>query len=119
MLNPNKNTRARSTIKAFTVEDVRGELYVCPNNCVSKVVLLFVTNANGNTTVNIEWYKASEDEHYYILGGKHLTLGEFIRFSDSYIILEPGDKLEITPTSNATPDIHAFCTVEEIFIPVG
>ncbi len=114
-----KSTRARSSIKAFTVEDVRGELYVCPNNCVSKVVLLFVSNANGTTNVNIEWYKASEDEHYFILGGKNLTLGEFIQFSDSYIVLEAGDKLEITPTSNDTPDIHAFCTVEETFIPVG
>jgi hypothetical protein len=59
------------------------------------------------------------DEHYFILGGKNLTLGEFIQFSDSYIVLEAGDKLEITPTSNDTPDIHAFCTVEETFIPVG
>lgn len=119
MLNSSKNIRARSPIKAFTVENVRGELYVCPNNCTSKVVLLFVSNANGTTSVDIEWYKASEEEHYFILGGKNLSLGEFIQFSDSYIILEAGDKLEITPKSNATPDIHAFCTVEETFIPVG
>lgn len=117
--NVSKNIRSRSVVKAFTVKDVRGELYVCPNNCTSKVVLLFVTNVNGTTNIKIDWYKASEATHYAILGGKNLTLGEFIQFSDSYIILEPGDKLEITPSGHATPDIHAFCTVEETFIPVG
>jgi hypothetical protein len=114
-----KNTRARSVVKSFTVEDVRGELYVCPNNCTTKMVLLFVANANGNTTVSIEWYRASASDHYFITGGKNLLSGEFIQFSDSYIVLEPGDKIEITSTGNATPDIHAFCTVEETFIPVG
>lgn len=114
-----KNTRSRSVVKDFTVENVRGELYVCPNNCTTKMVLLFVANANGNTTVIIEWYRASASDHYFITGGKNLTSGEYIQFSDSYIVLEPGDKIEITPSGNASPNIHAFCTVEEIFIPVG
>lgn len=96
-----KNTRARSALGTY------------------KVVLLFVANANGNTSVKIEWYRASEALHYYILSGKNLGSGEFLQFSDSYIVLEPGDKLEITPSANATPNIHAFCTVEESFIPVG
>lgn len=119
--NPNiiKSMRARSVIKAFTVEDVRGELYVCPNNCSTKMALLFVSNANGNTTVAVEWYRAADTDHYFIVGGKNLVSGEYIQFSDSYIVLEPGDKIEITPTGNASPNIHAFCTVEETFTPVG
>ena len=117
--NVSKNIRSRSVVKAFTVEDVRGELYVCPNNCRTRVILLFLSNANGNTSVDIEWYRAADTDHYFIVGGKNLTSGEYIQFSDGYIVLEPGDKLEITPSGNATPDIHAFCTVEETFIPVG
>ena len=34
------------------------------------------------------------------------------------LVLEPGDKLEVTATGS-TPRVDAFCTVEEIFIPVG
>lgn len=115
----NKSGRAKSVVKAFTTEDVRGELYVCPNNSTARMVLLFFSNANGNTSVDVEWYRASDASHYFIVGGKNLTSGEYVQFSDSYIVLEPGDKIEITPSGNAAPNIHAFCTVEEIFIPVG
>jgi hypothetical protein len=114
-----KLTRERSTLKSFTTKDLREALYTCPNNCRTKVPLLFVTNANGTTTVTIEWYRASDGVHHFILSGKNLSLGEFIQFSDSYIVLEPGDKLEITPSGHATPNISAFCTVEETFVPVG
>lgn len=114
-----KNVRDKSALGVFDTEDVRGELYVCPNNCRARVVLLFVSNANGNTTVKIEWYRVADSQHYYIISGKNLGTGEFLQFSDSYIVLEPGDKIEITPSANATPNIHAFCTVEEVFIPVG
>jgi hypothetical protein len=115
----NKSGRAKSVIKDFTTENVRGELYVCPNNCTARMVLLFVSNADGGTNVRVEWYRASDATHYFILQDKNLTASEFIQFSDSYIVLEPGDKIEITPSSNNTPNIHAFCTVEETFIPVG
>jgi hypothetical protein len=114
-----KAGRARSPVKIFTTPNVRGELYVCPANCRAKVVLLFISNANGTTSVKVEWYKASDNLHHFIVAGKNFALGEFLQFSDGYIVLEPGDKLEVTPTGNASPDIHAFCTVEETFIPVG
>ena len=114
-----KFIRERSSLKSFTTEDLRETLYTCPNNCRAKVPLLFVTNANGTTSVMIEWYRAAETEHHYILSGKNLATGEFIQFSEGYIVLEPGDKLEITPSGNATPHISAFCTVEETFVPVG
>jgi hypothetical protein len=114
-----KAGRARSPIKTFTTQNVRGELYTCPSNCTAKVVLLFISNANGTTSVKVEWYKASTNTHYFIVAGKNFSQGEFLQFSDSYIVLEPGDKLEVTPTGNSSPDIHAFCTVEETFIPVG
>jgi len=114
-----KVERERSIVSRFTTEDARETLYTCPNNCRARLVLLFVTNANGTTILDIEWYRASVDTHYHILGGKNLVTGEFIQFSDSYLVLEPGDKLEITPSGANNPDISAFCTVEETFVPVG
>lgn len=114
-----KVERERSVVSRFTTEDLREVLYTCPNNCRTRVVLLFVTNANGTTSLDIEWYRASVDAHYHILGGKNLGTGEYIQLSDSYIVLEPGDKIEITPSGAASPDISAFCTVEETFVPVG
>lgn len=84
------------------------------------MVLLFFVNANGtSTTVDVEWYRASDNAHYFILGSKSMNASEYLQFSDGYIVLEPGDKIEFTPKSNNTPLIDAFCTVEETFIPVG
>jgi len=128
MINQNgaRFERAKSFISRFTTEDVRGSLYTCPKNCRARVVLLFVTNASSivggggdNTNITVEWYRAEEDLHYFILGSRNLSSTEFLQFSEGYIVLEPGDKIEITPSNNASPQISAFCTVEEIFVPVG
>jgi len=69
-------------------------------------------------SVTFEWYRAEDTTHYYILSGKNLSTGEFVQLSDGYIVLEPGDKLEITP-SGSDPVVDALCTVEEVFIPIG
>lgn len=114
-----KPERPRSVVQSFTTPDTRGVLYTCPPNCRSKMVLLFIANANGNVNVSIEWYRASADTHYFILGAKSFTQSDFLQFTDSYIVLEPGDKIEVTLTNNANPEVDVFCTVEEMFIPVG
>lgn len=106
-------TRAISHIIACTTATTHN-LYTCPQNCRGKVVLVFITNANGNNSVNLTWYRAAKDTNYFILGGKNLSLGEFVQLSDSYIILEPGDRLDITLSTAGNVD--AFCTVEESFI---
>lgn len=83
------------------------------------MILFYVVNANGTTTVDVEWYRASDNDRYFILGAKNFSASEFIQLSDAYIVLEAGDKIEVTPKSNATPLVDAFCTVEETFLPVG
>lgn len=107
--------RSKSEIISCTTEDQRETLYVCPLNCRAQIPLVYIVNANGNTDVTFEWYRASEDTYYYILEGKNLSQGGTIQLSDSYIVLEPGDKLEVTPSGNATPEIDALCTAEEFF----
>lgn len=113
-----KNYREKSEIISCTVDDQRETLYECPPNCRAKVSLVYIVNANGNVSVTFEWYRASDTTHYYIISGKNLGTGDTIQLSDGYIVLEPGDKLEVTP-DGTDPIVDVFCTVEEIFIPVG
>ena len=107
--------RVKTPIISCTVEDQRETLYTCPANCRTKVPLVYIVNANGTTDVTFEIFKAVDNFHYYVLSGKNFSEAEFIQFSDAYIVLEPGDKLEVTPSGNTTPVIDALCTVEETF----
>jgi len=113
-----KVDRPTSTIKSFTTSGSTGILYTCPLNCRSKVVLVYIVNAGPNVSVNLKWYRASTSTSFFILGSKNMALGEYVQLSDSYIILDPGDRLELTPTGT-TPLVDAICTAEETFIPVG
>lgn len=107
--------RVKTPIISCTVEDQRETLYTCPPNCRTKIPLVYIVNANGRTSVVFEIYKAATDTHFYILSDRNFFKSEFIQFSDAYIVLEPGDKLEITPSGNDTPLVDALCTAEETF----
>lgn len=111
--------REKSPVIACTVEGTTYTLYTCPANCVARVPLVFISNADGTTTLNFKLYKASTDTHYFILGSKSLTSGEFIQLSDNTgLILQAGDKLEVIVTG-ATVNVNALCTVIEQFNPIG
>jgi len=88
-------------------------LYTCPLNCRSKIPLVFFTNAGGNNTVSLKWYRKIDDAAYYIIGGKNMSTGEFVQLSNAYIVLEPEDRLEIVLGSSGLVD--ALCTAEELF----
>lgn len=88
-------------------------LYTCPVNCRAKIPLVFFTNANGNNTVSLLWYRAADNASYYIIGGKNMSQGEFVQLSQGYIVLEPGDRLTISLGSSGI--IDALCTAEEKF----
>ena len=113
-----KFTRARTPIIKITTAGVRAVLYTCPQNCTTKVPLVYIVNASGTTSLTFELYKADVDTHFYILAGKNLATGEAVQLSDGYIVLEAGDKLEVTCTGS-TIDVNALCTAEETFKPVG
>ena len=119
-----KSSRTRSEIIAITADDVPVTLYTCPANAKAHMNLLFFTNASANSSdVEVEWYRASKDTSYFILGGKNLATGEFVQFDGgAFIVLEEGDyiTLETMNTSGSgVPRLDAFCTVEEFFLPVG
>jgi hypothetical protein len=108
--------RAKTYNVACLVEDQEYTLYTCPDNCRTHMVLLYIVNTNGNTTIDVEWNRA-DGSHVHLLGGKNITSGDFIQISDSYIVLEAGDVVAATASSNASPHIDVMCTVEEYFLP--
>jgi len=119
LVSAGKPARTKSEAVSCETEDQLETLYTCPSNCRSEVTMLFVVNANGNTTINAYWYRLSLDDSFSILGGKNMTTGEYILLTGATLVLEPGDKIQLMPTGNATPNIDAMCTVTETFIPVG
>jgi hypothetical protein len=119
IINTSKIVRPRTVNKTGLVRDQEETLYTCPNNCRSHMVLLYVTNTGAaSTDVDIEWDRA-DGSHVHILGSKNISSSEFIQWSGSYIVLEPGDTVKFTPSGSNDPHVDVMCTVEETFIPVG
>lgn len=119
LISQGKPARTKSEAVSCETENQLETLYTCPSNCRAEVSMLFVVNANGNTTVNVFWYRSAQTESFSILGGKNMTSGEYILLTGATLVLEPGDKIQVQPSANATPNIDAMCTVTETFVPVG
>lgn len=96
-----------------TTEDV----YTCPANCVAEISYLHVHNTTGNTNITIEWYIAADNYTSHFLEGKNLGADEYVTFADIELVLQPGDKLQVTPDTAAHVD--TILTVTETFVPVG
>ena len=118
-----KFSRTKSEITDAEVDGTAVTLYTCPANCKSHMSLLYITNSGtAASDIKVEWYRASQTETHNILAGKNLTVGEYIQWSDAFIVLEAGDQIKFTPSATgggAAPHIDCFCTVEEFFVPVG
>ena len=97
-----------------TAEDV----YVCPANCISEVTYIIVNNSGSSTnSVSVKWYDASDSYASGFVEGKSLNAGDFLEFSNIDLVMEPGDKIQIIPTSAG--HIDSIITVTETFVPVG
>jgi len=97
-----------------TTEDV----YTCPANCVAELTYLIVNNSGASTnTVSVKWYDASESYASGFVEGKSLNAGTFLEFSEIELVLQPGDKIQVTPISAG--HIDTVLTVTETFVPVG
>jgi hypothetical protein len=97
-----------------TTEDV----YTCPANCVAELTYLLVNNSGSSTnTVTVKWYDTSASYASGFVEGKSLNAGDFLQFADIELVLDAGDKIQITPTSAG--HIDTILTVTETFIPIG
>ena len=116
-VNQGKPARIKSVYghnSGTTVEDV----YTCPANCVAEVTFVHVVNGGGSTnTVELEWYVAADDYTSHFLKGKSISGGDYVTFSDIDLVLQSGDKIQITPSSAG--HIDTILTVTETFVPVG
>lgn len=110
-----KSYRYRSVGKTLTAGSAN-TIYTCPDNFTSKVELLFVANAgSGNKTVSIKWHDHSENADYYIVGGYVVSAYNYLKLDGSYLVLQAGDYLVVTPEAGSTMD--ATVSVEEFFDP--
>lgn len=97
-----------------TTEDV----YVCPANAVAEVTFIHVVNGGGSTnTVEVEWYVAADSYTSHFLKGKSINASDYVSFNQIDLVLQPGDKIQVTPTSPG--HIDTILTVTETFVPVG
>ncbi len=92
-------------------------VYTCPANCVAEVTFIHIHNSTGNTNIEVEWYVAADSYTSHFLEGKNLGAAEYVQFPDIELVLQPGDKIQVTPDSTA--HIDTILTVTETFIPVG
>ena len=116
LTSPGKPARKKSVWghnTGTTTEDV----YVCPANCVAEVSYIHIHNSTGNTNIDIEWYVAADTYTSHYLEGKNLGAGQYVTFADVELVLQPGDKIQVTPDTAA--HIDTILTVTETFIPVG
>jgi hypothetical protein len=97
-----------------TAEDV----YVCPANAVAEVTFIHLVNGGGSTNaIEVEWYVAADSYTSHFLKGKSLNAGDYVSFNQIDLVLQPGDKIQVTPTSSG--HIDTILTVTETFVPVG
>lgn len=92
-------------------------VYTCPANCVAEMTFIHVHNSSGNTDIEIEWYVEEDDYTSHFIEGKNLGAGEYLQWADIELVLQPGDKIQVTPSNTAHVD--TILTVTETFVPVG
>jgi hypothetical protein len=117
LINPGKPSRMRSVYghnSGITTEVV----YTCPANCIAELTFVHIVNGGGSTnSVDVEWYVAADNYTSHFLAGKSLGAGDNTTFIDIDLVLQPGDKIQVTPTSSG--HIDTILTVTETFVPVG
>ena len=92
-------------------------VYTCPANCVAEVTFIHIHNSTGNTNITVEWYVAADSYTSHFLEGKNLGAAEYVQFPDIELVLQAGDRIQITPDTAA--HIDSILTVTETFVPVG
>jgi len=94
------------------------DVYVCPANATAEVTFIHVVNGGGATnSIELEWYVAADSYTSHFLKGKSLNASDYITFTNIDLVLQPGDKIQVTPTSAG--HIDTILTVTETFVPVG
>ena len=93
-------------------------VYTCPANAVAEVTFIHVVNGGSSTnSVEVEWYVDADSYTSHFLKGKSINASDYVSFNQIDLVLQPGDKIQVTPTSAG--HIDTIVTVTETFVPVG
>lgn len=131
LVSPGKPARVRSFWADVKLDSTVYDMYTCPDNCRAEVTMLHVVNANGNTSVFVYWFIAPENvpdalKSTYpsgyasnIIGGKNMSVGEYVTLTGATLVLQPGDKIQVKSVGASPPHVDTLCTVTETFVPIG
>ena len=93
-------------------------IYTCPNNYVSLIKLLHVSNGSSSTKkYSLQWYEASTTTYHFIIDDHSIAgngLEEVIE-GGAYLALSAGDK--IVGFEESSSDFHVILSGEEHYQP--
>ena len=90
---------------------VSNTVYTVPKGCKAIATLLFLSNYGGNSkSISADWYDKSADDDIVIAGGKSISAGDYIQFSDGRLVMDEYDELRVTPEAAST--FSVILTVE-------
>ena len=117
VVNPGKPSR-RKSVWGHNVGTSTEDVYTCPDNCVAEVTYIIVNNSGASTnSISVKWYDSANSYASGFVEGKSLNAGDFLQFDGIDLVLQPGDKIQVTPLSAG--HIDSIITVTETFVPVG
>jgi hypothetical protein len=76
-------------------------VYTVPTGYYAKFTVMYIHNTGGSTKhITVQWYDASAATTLDILTNYDLTSKEYLQFDgNAYIVLEEGDRIQITTQS--------------------
>jgi len=93
-------------------------VYTCPNNHVSLITFLHVSNGStNNKKYSLQWYEAATTTYHFIID-EHSVAGngiEEVIEGGAYLALAAGDK--IVGFEESSSDFHVILSGEEHFQP--
>ena len=89
-------------------------VYTVPTGYYAKFTVMYIHNTGGSTKhITVQWYDASTTATYDILTSYDFTSKAYLQFDgNAYIVLEEGDKIQITTQSASTFSFIATFEVE-------
>ena len=79
-------------------------VYTCPKGYYAKFTVMYIHNTGGSTKhITVQWYDASAATTLDILTNYDFTSKQYLQFDgNAYIVLEEGDRIQITTQSAST-----------------
>ena len=79
-------------------------VYTVPTGYYAKFTVMYIHNTGGSTkSITVQWYDASTATTLDILTGYSFTSKQYLEFNGvAYIVMEEGDKIQITTEAGST-----------------